>query len=229
MLFFICGMECSISFVQSFIPSIYAIFRRYGNPGVDGQWQHWNHEILPHWNSNEAGKFPSKLRFDPPDEIHSPFYPARGCYSSRDLNVTRAQFQELLRAGVGVVVLSWSGRPDVPGTHDTQGISTDGLLEGVLDVALEVHVQPFDFACPMSVLSVCPICLPESPPTSFYRTIGPCYGFDSSGDELESRCSRTPSTSTHTHSHSTTHARTHARIPTCARTRARAHARVHTR
>jgi glycoprotein endo-alpha-1,2-mannosidase len=111
---------------------------RYGNLEVDGQWQHWNHEILPHWNSVEAAKHPSKLRFDPPHEIHSPFYPLRGCYSSRDPNVTRAQFQELMRAGVGVVVLSWSGRPDVPGTHDTQGISTDALLSSVLDIAQEV-------------------------------------------------------------------------------------------
>ena len=66
------------------------------------------------------------------------------------MNVTRAQFRELLQAGVGVVVLSWSGRPDLPGTHDTQGINTDSLITQVMDAAHEVgikicfHLEPYD-------------------------------------------------------------------------------------
>ena len=28
-----------------------------------------------------------------------------------------------------------SGRPEVPGTHDTQGIKTDALIEGAMDAA----------------------------------------------------------------------------------------------
>ncbi len=31
---------------------------RYGNPEVDGQWQHWNHEVLPHWDQNHPIKYP---------------------------------------------------------------------------------------------------------------------------------------------------------------------------
>ena len=82
----------------------------YGNPEVDGKWQHWNHEVLPHWDAAVRTKYPSDgVRYLPPGDIHSPFYPMRGCYSSRDSQVTRAQLQELLSAGVGVVVLSWSG------------------------------------------------------------------------------------------------------------------------
>ena len=63
--------------------------------------------------------------------------------------MTRSQLRELLAAGVGVVVLSWSGRPNVPGTHDTQGISTDSLIVKVMDIAQEegmevaLHLEPY--------------------------------------------------------------------------------------
>ena len=26
----------------------------YGTPEIDGQWQHWNHEVLPHWAGENA-------------------------------------------------------------------------------------------------------------------------------------------------------------------------------
>lgn len=82
----------------------------YGTPEIDGRWQHWNHEVLPHWDVAVRAKYPSDgVRYLPPGDVHSPFYPMRGCYSSRDAQVTRAQLRELLSAGVGVVVLSWSG------------------------------------------------------------------------------------------------------------------------
>ncbi len=122
----------------------------YGTPEVDRKWQHWNHEVLPHWDASVRDKYPSDgVRYVPPGDIHSPFYPMRGCYSSRDAQVTRDQLRELVSAGVGVVVLSWSGRPDLPGTHDTQGISTDSLIINVMNIAHEVgmevalHLEPY--------------------------------------------------------------------------------------
>jgi hypothetical protein len=31
---------------------------RYGAPETDaGQYQHWNHEVLPHWNAQERDKY----------------------------------------------------------------------------------------------------------------------------------------------------------------------------
>jgi len=114
----------------------------YGTPEVDGKWQHWNHEVLAHWDASLQDEYPADgVRYLPPGDVHSPFYPMRGCYSSRDAQVTRAQLRELLAAGVGVVVLSWSGRPDMPGTHDTQGINTDSLILKVMDIAHEEGVQ----------------------------------------------------------------------------------------
>jgi glycoprotein endo-alpha-1,2-mannosidase len=130
----------------------------YGTPEYDGKWQHWNHEVLPHWDASIRDQYPSEgIRYVPPGDVHSPFYPMRGCYSSRDAAVTRAQLRELLHAGVGVVVLSWSGRPDVPGTHDTQGISTDNLILNVMDIAKEVgmevalHLEPYHGRSALSV------------------------------------------------------------------------------
>jgi glycoprotein endo-alpha-1,2-mannosidase len=130
----------------------------YGTPEVDGQWQHWNHEVLSHWDTSVRERYPSDgMRYLPPGDVHSPFYPMRGCYSSRDAQVTRAQLAELLAAGVGVVVLSWSGRPDLPGTHDTQGISTDALIVAVMDIAQEVgmkvalHLEPYEGRSAMTV------------------------------------------------------------------------------
>lgn len=88
---------------------------RYGTPEVDGEWRHWNHEVLPHWSASVREKYPSGVRFKPPGEAHSPFYPHRGLYSSNDKVLLKTQLEELMRSGVGVVVLSWSGRPDLPG------------------------------------------------------------------------------------------------------------------
>eukprot|EP00960_Hanusia_phi_P034228 750930-Hanusia_phi.AAC.2 len=129
----------------------------YGTPEADGQWQHWNHEVLPHWDPTRRNGFPSKFRFKPPEDVHSPFYPLRGCYSSRNKDVIMQQMQELKENGVGVVVLSWSGRPDLPGTHDTQGIRTDDLIELVLDVAevadmrVALHLEPYENRTAFSV------------------------------------------------------------------------------
>lgn len=89
----------------------------YGVPEVDGRWKHWNHSRLPHWNEGDNRKSVPKWYLQrkeplPPEVIHSPFYPHRGCYSSLDLGVLVEQLTELKhRAGVGVIVASWTGRP----------------------------------------------------------------------------------------------------------------------
>ena len=47
---------------------------------------------------------PAGTRFTPPGNIHSPFYPLRGPYSSRNKAVIRKHAEELLEAGVKVIV-----------------------------------------------------------------------------------------------------------------------------
>ena len=85
-----------------------------------------------------------------PDEIHAKFYPNRGLYSSADETVLKAQFAEMKRAGICGVILSWWGRPDEEGTHDTQGVNTDKIVEIVVKAAAEVediyvgfHLEPY--------------------------------------------------------------------------------------
>ncbi len=60
---------------------------------------------------------------------------------------------EIAEHGIGVVVLSWWGRPDQHGAHDTQGVRTDDAIALVLDCALEhevevaLHLEPYPGAC----------------------------------------------------------------------------------
>lgn len=77
----------------------------YGSPEVDGTYRHWNHEVLPHWdpktnarvfggnNGGDVGLVSDGTKHSrmkpgdahsPPANVHSPFYPSKGCYSSMD-------------------------------------------------------------------------------------------------------------------------------------------------
>ena len=76
-------------------------------------------------------------RHSPPGQLHAPFYPQRGPYSSTDSSVLDAHFAELKAVGSKgggevVAVLSWWGQASREGTSDTQGISTDDRVEAAL-------------------------------------------------------------------------------------------------
>lgn len=77
---------------------------RYGAPHVDGRYMHWDHEVLPHWNEHEAKKHPHGQRFDPPANVHAPYYPALGPYSSRDPEAIRRHCSQLRAANASVLV-----------------------------------------------------------------------------------------------------------------------------
>ena len=125
----------------------------YGIPSSKTtSYKHWNHEVLPHWTEKENKKWSQIIgqQFSPPEEIHAKFYPHRGLYDSEDEIVLKAQFAEMKRAGICGVVLSWWGRPDEEGTHDTQGVNTDSIVESVVKAAADVegiyvgfHLEPY--------------------------------------------------------------------------------------
>jgi glycoprotein endo-alpha-1,2-mannosidase len=94
--------------------------RRYGTPETDGAYKHWNHEVLPHWTEAVNRLHPVGRRFQPPRELHSPFYPLGGPYSSSDAGTVRRHMRQLRGAGVGVVVASWWGPAWRKGGTDTQ-------------------------------------------------------------------------------------------------------------
>ena len=125
----------------------------YGNPETDGKFLHWNHEVLPHWNAQTRARFPHgpDTRHDAGAGIvHAPYYPARGTYSSSNPDTLDSQMAELLRAGVGTVVLSWWGQASREGTSDTQGVQTDNIIATVISAVerseglkFSVHLEPY--------------------------------------------------------------------------------------
>ena len=120
----------------------------YGSEAVDGQFRHWNHKTLPHWNA-EVRKRYSELTYQPPELIHAPYYPLRGCYSSRNASLLRDHFLDMKAHHITTAVVSWWGRPEVPGTHDSQGVGTDDVLPMVFDAAasagitIALHLEPY--------------------------------------------------------------------------------------
>jgi Glycosyl hydrolase family 99 len=86
----------------------------YSNPGHDGHYGHWT----------QGGH-------QPPFDLASRFFPARGPYSSSDPRVLRGQMRDIAAAGVDQVVSSWWG----------QGSREDARLAAVIREARRVKLQ----------------------------------------------------------------------------------------
>ena len=68
----------------------------YGNPETDGKYLHWDHEVLPHWEERVNEQYPEVgMHFQPPQNIHSPYYPLHGTYSSNDRELLSQQFTDM--------------------------------------------------------------------------------------------------------------------------------------
>ena len=121
-------------------PHVHAAFYLwYGTPAIDGKWLHWDHRTMPHWTAKMNEQYPPGVAHTPPDHPHSPYYPARGLYSSSDNATLLAQMRELAEAGVDSVMLSWWGQAALQIERDSQGVSTDPLVPRVLDLSL-IHI-----------------------------------------------------------------------------------------
>jgi glycoprotein endo-alpha-1,2-mannosidase len=94
----------------------------YGTPSRDGVYTHW-----------------AQRGHQPPDDIASSYFPARGLYSSSDRLVVGAQMDEIRGAGIDEISVSWWGR----------GSAEDGRLPLVLSAALAdgiavaAHLEPY--------------------------------------------------------------------------------------
>lgn len=116
----------------------------YANPEIDGEYNHWNHPYLPHWNKDEAKKYETGTHV-PPDDIGSNFYPELGPYSSRDQNVIHKHMAQMQKAGIGVCVVSWYP----PKQADDQGKDPDSLIPTLLQISalyrikIAFHVEPY--------------------------------------------------------------------------------------
>nr|XP_046205858.1 glycoprotein endo-alpha-1,2-mannosidase-like [Oncorhynchus gorbuscha]XP_046205860.1 glycoprotein endo-alpha-1,2-mannosidase-like [Oncorhynchus gorbuscha]XP_046205861.1 glycoprotein endo-alpha-1,2-mannosidase-like [Oncorhynchus gorbuscha]XP_046205862.1 glycoprotein endo-alpha-1,2-mannosidase-like [Oncorhynchus gorbuscha]XP_046205863.1 glycoprotein endo-alpha-1,2-mannosidase-like [Oncorhynchus gorbuscha] len=108
----------------------------YGNTQFDGKYIHWDHPLLPHWDSKVAAGYP-RGRHSPPDDIGANFYPALGAYSSRDHSVIEAHMKQLRAGAIGVLAVSWYP----PGMKDENGEPTDDIVPLILEVAHAYHVK----------------------------------------------------------------------------------------
>ena len=123
----------------------------YANVTIDGEYKHWNHQYLPHWDSNVDKRY-RHGRHQPPDDIGASFYPLLGSYSSRDKSIMEIHMQQLRRAGIGVAAVSWYP----PDQNDDNGLSPDPHIPLLLDIAhkysikVTFHSEPYSTRSPLS-------------------------------------------------------------------------------
>lgn len=121
----------------------------YANVTVDGEYKHWNHPYMPHWDASVDKRYPHG-RHQPPDDIGACFYPKLGCYSSRDQSTIEIHMQQMRRAGIGVVAVSWYP----PSQRDDHGRSPDHYIPLLLDIAhkysmkVTIHSEPYQERSP---------------------------------------------------------------------------------
>ena len=110
-----------------------------------------------HWDEAVRKRHAPGKMHAPPEEPHSPYYPSRGLYSSRDNATLHAQFASLAAAGVDTAMLSWWGRKDSDVRRDSQGVNTDLIVPAVLDAAaahgvgISWHLEPYGGRSPATV------------------------------------------------------------------------------
>lgn len=110
-----------------------------------------DHEVLPHWEKRINEDFPTVgTHHEPPQKIHSPYYPSRNPYSSNDREVLRQQFVEMHDAGGTVAVVSWWGQAGKPYSTDTQHVCSDLIIRDILeaadeqsDIKIAFHLEPY--------------------------------------------------------------------------------------
>jgi glycoprotein endo-alpha-1,2-mannosidase len=102
----------------------------YGTAARDGSWEHGGQ------NGNA-----------PPDQIASGWFPARGAYSSSDMDVVRAQMSEIASTGIGTVIVSWWG------SGSTEAARLPAVTRAARRAGLRVaiHVEPFAGRTPASL------------------------------------------------------------------------------
>jgi glycoprotein endo-alpha-1,2-mannosidase len=132
--------------------SVHAFFYIwYGIPQFDGSYLHWDHSVLPHWESDINNIHPSiGSKHSPPGNLHSPFYPLEGPYSSKDPVHLSLQYSLMINAGIEVAIISWWGQPDHPHNTDTQGVTSDLVMHDILKAAekngiikIAFHLEPY--------------------------------------------------------------------------------------
>jgi glycoprotein endo-alpha-1,2-mannosidase len=93
----------------------------YSTPARDGRWAHWY------------------VEHDGEHVLSTPYFPARGLYSSTNTKLVVAQMREIAATGVGTLVVSWWGF-DSP-EHDRLLRVEEAATRYGLEVA--IHLEPY--------------------------------------------------------------------------------------
>lgn len=94
----------------------------FGTPRTDGEYHHWQ----------QGGSAP-------PADVGSSYYPARGPYSSSDRLVLAAQMEEIARAGIRTIVVSWWGR----GSVEDERLPAVLAAAGAAGLEVAAHLEPY--------------------------------------------------------------------------------------
>jgi Glycosyl hydrolase family 99 len=101
----------------------------YSTPLRDGEWAHWY------------------VDQDGAPVLSTPYFPARGLYSSSNARIVAVQMREIAAAGVDTVIVSWWGF-DSP-EHERLDLVVDAARQNGLAIA--IHVEPYDDRTPARV------------------------------------------------------------------------------
>ena len=93
----------------------------YSTPVRDGRWAHWY------------------VEHDGAPVLSTPYFPARGLYSSSNAKIVAAQMSEIAAAGVDTVIVSWWGFSSPE--NDRLSLVVDAARQRGLAVA--IHVEPY--------------------------------------------------------------------------------------
>ncbi len=124
----------SLDIVNESVHTFY--YNWYASPELDGQYAHWDHEVLPHWSDttwNNAGKFSGG------NNIGANFFPELGCYSSNDTAVIEKHFSLMKEAKIGVCVISWWGKD----SFEDQSIPLYLNVAKKHGLKIAFHLEPF--------------------------------------------------------------------------------------
>jgi len=117
----------------------------WANPAVDGQWAHWNHQVLPHWDERENKKYLIGKIHQPPDDLGTNFYPLLGPYSSKNQSVIDQHMEWACEAGIGTFIVSYFAN----GRTDDNGIPFQKVVELLFQsgekygIKIGLHLEPY--------------------------------------------------------------------------------------
>jgi hypothetical protein len=94
----------------------------YGTAGRDGWYRHWD-----------------ALGHDPPGDIASNYYPARGPYSSSSPTILNEQMRDIAQAGIDEIVSSWWGS----GSREDKRLPAVIKAAQAVSLQVAVHIEPY--------------------------------------------------------------------------------------